>query len=92
MANSIINNPFILDTTATITTDSLRIKKVRWVNATTAGHTCSLTDVNNNVYWESVASGSNYVEETDFSEITMDSNLLNGLQLTLSSGKVYIYK
>lgn len=61
MANNLDSNPWILDTAATITTDRVRCN-LRWVGASTAGHTCVIKDTAGRVVWRSVASGANYVE------------------------------
>lgn len=61
MANDVTKIPWILDTAATITTDRVRCN-LRWVGATTAGHTCLIKDNGGRVVWRSVASGANYVE------------------------------
>ena len=88
-ANSTTRSPIIVDTpgAGTILATSRRIVKVRWVGATTAGHTAVIQDSSDsrNV-WESIAAGSNYVED----------NVMNiavaGIKVpTLSSGKLYIH-
>lgn len=61
MANSLTGNPWIVDTAAVITIDRVRCN-LRWVGATTAGHTCLIKDNAGRVVWRSVAGGANYVE------------------------------
>lgn len=95
MANNIQNNPLIIDTAGagTLISTPFRIKKVRWVGGTTAGHEATITDQNGTVFWTSVAVGVNYVEETDFSTMDRARTVLNGLKVpTLGSGKLYIYE
>lgn len=94
MANTLAQNPYILDTAGagTITTNLLRVKKIRWVGAATAGHRCVLTDQFDNVFWESFSSGANYVEESDFTTYSSQSAVLNGIKITvMDSGKLYLY-
>lgn len=70
------------------------VNKIRWVNATTAGHTAVLADANGNPVWESICAGANYVESDDFSTHPdrESGQPFNGLDLTtLGSGKLYIY-
>ena len=87
MANDLTQNPLILDTAATtlLQDGPCFIKSVRWVNATTAGHTAVLQDAESNVWWDSIASGANYVEED------MIERWVTGIRLTtIGSGKVYV--
>lgn len=94
MANNLTFNPLRLDTASgsVLTTESYRVKKIRWVGGTTAGHQVILQDQHSNTLWETVASGSNYVEETDFTWNTTNTVVLSGIRLpTLGSGKLYIY-
>lgn len=94
MANNLTQNPYILDTPGAgiITTNLLRIKKLRWVGATTAGHRCVLSDQFDYVFWESFCPGANYVEESDFTTYLNQNVVLNGIKVTvLGSGKLYLY-
>jgi hypothetical protein len=94
MANDITKNPLVIDTASgtAVLTHSLRIKKIRWVGGTTAGHTAIIQDQNSNLYWESICSGANYAEESDFTEDKSNRTLINGLKVpTLGSGKLEIY-
>lgn len=87
MANDISADPWIIDTAAAtvLSTNMLNIKSIRWVGATTAGHTAIIHDKDSNVIWSSVASGANYVE----SEIV--EQWVHGLIVpTLASGVLYI--
>ena len=87
MANDLTQDPLIIDTAAAtvLSTNNLYIKSIRWVGATTAGHTAIIHDQASNVIWSSVASGANYVE----SEIV--EQWVNGLIVpTLASGVLYI--
>lgn len=94
MANDITKYPLVIDTAGAgaILTTPFRIKKIRWVNGTTAGHTAIVQDQNGNLFWESIASGANYVEESDFTHDESQRNIINGLKVpTLGSGKLEIY-
>ncbi|MGL5936025.1 MAG: hypothetical protein ACRCZI_10460 [Cetobacterium sp.] len=95
MANEFSRYPIVIDTPGAgdILTTPIRIKKIRWVNATTAGHQAVVQDQNGNIFWETIASGPNYVEESDFSTDMSNRVVINGLEVpTLSSGKLYIYQ
>lgn len=96
MANTKYNKIVFIDTAgaSAIRTDQLTINKIRWVDAGAAGDACVIQDQNNNTFWESVASGADYVESDDFSMGGQNSSgrRLDGLKVpTLSSGKLYIY-
>lgn len=72
-----------------VTTRTFVAWMIRWVGATTAGHTASVQDSNAKVRWASEASGANYVEETHFEA---KPQIFEGLKVpTLGSGTVYIY-
>ena len=46
-----------------------------------------------NIFWESIAAGANYVEETDFSTDLTQRTVVSGLKVpTLGSSKIYIYE
>lgn len=95
MANDLTINPLRVDTAGAgaIVTTPIRIHKIRWTGATTAGHTAVIRDQNNNHFWSSVASGANYVEESDFSTDQLQRNVINGLIVpTLGSGVLHIYE
>lgn len=95
MANVFTKQRFILDTAgatllaASLAPDLLRslplkIKHIRWVGATTAGHAATIVDSTGLVLWESLASGANYVEAdrieapwfTDFALTALQSGRL----------------
>jgi hypothetical protein len=89
MANDLSNNPIVIDTASgsVLISTPIRIRKIRWVGATTAGHTVIIRNSVDIVFWKSVAAGANYVEETDFSNHDSQRNLLFGLKVTvLGSG------
>ena len=86
-------NPWRLDTPTTFSLCTglhLRIKHIRWVGATTAGHQCILNDDSSNIVWDAVASGANF-EESDlhYNEVRIDRPI--GLFASaLQSGRVYV--
>ncbi len=89
MANDVTDSPFIIDTAGPgdIVSYSFRVRGIRWVGATTAGHTVSITDSNDVVKWESEAAGANHTE----ADTIADEKLWKGLRVpTLASGKLYI--
>lgn len=69
----------------------LIVKTIRWVGATTAGHSLILTESSTGTttkeIYESVAAGANTVEET-LKEMTFTHGLRVG---TLDSGEVWVY-
>ena len=96
MANIFKEKRFILDTAGTTLlkgtlapgeSRDLRIKGIRWVGATTAGHACVIQDEDSVVYWESLASGANYIESDLMERVWQKDFKL----VTLASGRVYIY-
>lgn len=96
MANSKSNKIYVIDTASgtAVTLSPLVVNKIRWVGATTAGHTAVVQDQNANPFWSSVAGGANHVESDDFSQHSQrsSSRMLNGLLVpTLGSGVLYIY-
>lgn len=96
MANDVAGYPFKLDTVANnIVTGTQFVAKIRWVGATTAGHTATITDGNARVIWTSNASGANYVETDTFPSpvpLKCVGTSTTGLCVTvLSSGILYVY-
>ena len=86
MAN-VAGNPFKVDTasaTAFLTTQ-VKVRGIRWVGATTAGHTVVLTDAAGVEKWASVANAANYVESD-----TPSFSCLGLAAPTLASGILYI--
>ena len=65
MANSLIGPVWSVDTASAtaLTRLTVRLHGVRWVSKTaTAGDDATIKDLNGNVIWKSVASGTNYRE------------------------------
>ena len=69
----------LLDTT-------LPIESIRWVGATTAGHSCVVTDGTGNVLFESVADAANFVDAYPIYKAVQGV-----IVATLGSGTVYVY-
>jgi len=68
--------------------ETIRIKSIRWVGATTAGHAAEVQDGGGEIIWSSLASGANYVESDLIENIHTH---WVGLKVpTLASGKLYI--
>lgn len=92
MSNVIIRSPLVIDTAGAtaLTAYTFVANKVRWVGATTAGHTAIIQNNSGHVKWAAEATGANYTEETHFSE--RYPLILDGLIVpTLASGVLYIY-
>ena len=94
MANNLLYNPWILDTVANIDTSSieLRVRGIKWVAATTAGHTAVIkSGDDSHVIWEDVCPGSNYVAYDTLGD-QRGGIVFHGFRLTaLGSGRLYIY-
>lgn len=91
MSNDITGDPLVVDTASAtaLTTKTFVCHMIRWVGATTAGHTVSIQNGNGGVKWASEASGASYVEETHFDGKPI---IFSGLKVpTLSSGIIYLY-
>ena len=90
MANSLTTIPIIVDTlsSSALVSGTFTATKVRWVGATTAGHTVSVQNEGGIVKFAGEATGANYSESEHF-----DPPLIfEGLKVpTLGSGIIYIY-
>ena len=58
---------------------------LRWVGATTAGHTAVLADASGNEYFRSEADGANFIDIFPLHKV------MNGQAVTMSSGTFYVY-
>ena len=87
--SDLTKNPWIVDTASgtAITTDDIRMKSIRWVGATTAGHTATIKDRAGRVKWTSVAAGANHVE----AELIENDMFWDGIIVDdLDSGILYL--
>lgn len=92
MANDVTSNPWILDSLGAVTADPIRVKEVRWVGSTTAGHQAVINDKNGKLKWESLAGGGNNVEESLPNIDRRIPTTWDGLTVaTLGSGKLEVY-
>jgi len=88
MANNVTQNPWIIDTAGTLTTGTMRVRLLRWVGGTTAGHECIVTDGQDQEKWRSVAAGSNHIDADHMESY----QVWVGLKVpTIQSGRLYIY-
>ena len=81
------SDPIILEVPSTtiLFNSRLYIKEIKWVGATTAGHTVVLQNKNGRTLWASEAAGANFVDSFLY------EGWVEGLSIpTLASGKVYI--
>ena len=85
MANDLTANPWKLDTTGAVSSETVRIERARIVGMSTAGHTAELRDAAGKTIVSFVAAGANYTEDTPvWREVT-------GVTLqTLQSGTLYV--
>lgn len=88
MANDFTGNPWQVDTAAVLTTERVRVRGIRWVGGTTAGHTAVIKDNKSDTVWSSVAAGANNVESDLFADRGMNFDGLN--VTTIASGVLYI--
>lgn len=92
MANVHRKGLIVIDTVGSASVAQAVISKIRWVGATTAGHTATVTDTAGNVFWASQASGANYVESDDYAQRDQSKRTLTGIVASaLTSGTLYIY-
>jgi len=89
MANQTTTDPWVIDTAGAgvLFAGRNRIKGVRWVGGTTAGHAASITDTAGNVRWASVCPGANNVEIDEVDEREYRTGIVVP---TLASGVLYI--
>jgi hypothetical protein len=67
-------------------TGRLIVSYLRWVGATTAGHSLVVNDADGNVIWESEADGANFIDILPF------WRRVNGVTVnTIDSGNLFIY-
>lgn len=87
MPNDLTGNPLIIDTPgATVLYGQIKVKSIRWVGATTAGHVVEIQEPDGDVLWRSLASGANHVEADLIERWWHD-----GFKVpTLGSGVLYI--
>lgn len=92
MANAFQSDLWIIDTAAPdlLTTTQVRIRGIRWVGATIAGHQAVIKDGAGLVKWESVAAGANNVESDQQWADPRGMNIVGLAVPTLGSGKLYI--
>jgi hypothetical protein len=91
MANQTTANPWRLDTPATITTDRVRVAKLRWVaEGASAGDNVVVSDSAGRVFWEAVASGANQTSESD--QFHGRAGDVEGFVLTtIQAGHLYVH-
>lgn len=64
----------------------VKVKHVRWVGATTAGHEVVITNFNDtDEIWRSVADGDNYIDE-----ILVEDWWKDGFKVSIDSGLLFI--
>lgn len=88
MANDLSRRPWSLDTAAVIDANFVRVKSLRWVGSTTAGHVVRVEDANGERIWESAANGANFVDGQDFG---IRGQNFEGFEVaTIDSGILYV--
>lgn len=90
MGNDLTGAVHTVDTAATITTTSVKLKKMIWFEPTTAAHDLTVNDGLDNEIWDIDARnyGNGVAEEIDFG----DGLWFSGLKVaTIDSGTLKIY-
>lgn len=88
MANALLGNPWIIDSTGTLTADMVQVRGIRWIGASTNAHAAVITNTDGVVKWASQAATAT-LGTPEESLIPFPSG---GLKVpTLGSGKLYIY-
>jgi hypothetical protein len=64
------------------------ISSCRWIGATTAGHTCEVTDLGGNPLFRSEANGANFIDGWVFNRKSVDGIMFSSMQ----SGYMQFYK
>lgn len=91
MANDIDQNPWILDTAGVITTDRVRIAKIRWIGVDAAGDDLVVQHADGTYLWTAKALAGDATNDIDY-ELPVDNFDAEGLKLTtLDSGKVEVW-
>jgi hypothetical protein len=89
MSNDVTMSPLIIDTAGAsdlMLNKNICIERIRWVGATTAGHTAVVQNGAGRVIWAGHAKANNDVDDSDVNQ------WFTGLIVpTLASGKLYIY-
>lgn len=90
MANLTSQNPIIIDTAGAgvILTRAIAVNCIRWVGATTAGHTAIIQDASGIEKWAASATATNLTQE---SLVEAKVPWVGLIVPTLASGKLYIY-
>lgn len=95
MANAVDQNPIIVDTqgATALVTQTIRVRKIRWVGATTADHVAQIKNRHGKIMWRTLLTDIGTVGEivapieSDFDCFPMDGLLVDDLD----SGILYIY-
>ncbi len=91
MANDTTKSPWILDTAGVVTTDLIRVAKVRWVaEGAAAGNNVRLTNTADRTFWESTATGVNFEDESD-TFLGLDGNVQGLKVAVIEAGKLYVH-
>jgi hypothetical protein len=85
MSNDLTGPVWVVDEVGPVLTDTVRIERISWKNASTLNHTCRLVDNFGKLVFEDFASGSTY------NTTEAVGRAVDGLKVeTLQSGKLYI--
>jgi hypothetical protein len=91
VANNTTASPWILDTAGAVTTDKIRVAKIRWdAEGAAAGNNATLTNAAGRAFWAGSATGVNTTIESDtFSGV--EGNV-EGLSVgVIEAGRLYVY-
>ena len=91
MANNITGNPWSLDTAAAVTTETMRVKRSRWVAPAAAGaDELIIHDSAGRVVHKAVASGANF-QDDQLVETSGPDDWKGVTVNTIDSGTAFIY-
>jgi hypothetical protein len=81
-------NIFEVTSSTDVISRTMNLASCRWIGATTAGHTCEVTDSSGNPIFKSEANGANFIDGWVFGKKTVD-----GIKfVSMQSGLMQFYK
>ena len=88
MANDLTGNPYLVDTAAVITKESVSVIRMVWESPTTAAHTLDVVSNDGSKLWSTtaIAGGTGIVYEREFGFPCSGINVV-----TIQSGTLYVY-
>lgn len=94
MANDVAQNPLVIDTSATVFAAGtpVTIFALKAVDMTAADDAVLVADANDNQFWNHTASAAQESSAMDsFAGLSRSHRTLNGLKVTISTGRLYVW-